>query len=291
MKKTIRYIFISVVALLILVSIIISIYFACESSGQDANIYTIISGWISGIATLIIGLLTLWLTNKIDKESSRKDALRDKEMKEQYENQLKLTASPIMYFENIELLNFSQAGMLISNNEHVNRLLDKEIDKGEEIISAESGFSFEFVFKTPKPENIENIYVKSLDLYIKKEDSFGDEYKHRFVNYSTNKSANLKYKDNGSLVCHTDLLYLEEDEDDVVRQFDAISGQKNMVVFMVELIASNSLGLSKSYKCGFYFNITDKKKLDYDFTNYKIKIKDNVMWAEEVKINREKNEH
>ena len=89
MKKSTKIILIIISSLLILASIITSIYFACKSNGQNANLYTIISGWISGIATFVIGLLTLWLTNKIDKESKRKDDMRDKELKEQYINQLK----------------------------------------------------------------------------------------------------------------------------------------------------------------------------------------------------------
>lgn len=257
MSKKSKVIIVILTSIFILASIVLSVYFSCKSSGQNTNLFTIISGWISGIATLIIGLLTLWLTYKIDKVSKKSEELRDKEQKEQYINQLKLTASPIIYFEAIELLNFSENGIIISNNEHVNRLLDEEVSR--EVIVADKQFSCEFVFKTPKAENTENIYIKSVDFYIKKLDGFSDEYYHRFVNYSLNKSANLKYKDNGSLVCHTDLLYLDDKDDDILEKLNSVVGKNNIVTFLVDLIASNSLGLSKSYRCGFYFNIVDKE--------------------------------
>lgn len=281
MKKSTKIILIIVSSLLIVASIITSIYFACKSKGQNANLYTIISGWISGVATFVIGLLTLWLTNKIDKESKRKDDMRDKELKEQYINQLKLSANPIIYFENIEKVSFDANNMLISNHEFVNRLLDKEIDK--KVISSTAGLSFELVFKTPKAESVENIYVESIDLIVKDQDNFGQLYTHKFTNYSDNKKANLKYKDNGSLECHADLLLMDNYED-IFGHFDDVVGKNNQIVFMTELIASNSLGLSKKYKCAFYFNLVKKEVGELDFINYEIEMKDNVMWAEEVVV-------
>ena len=261
--------------------IITSIYFAYKSNETNPNMYTIISGWISGIATLIIGILTVWLNFKIDKESKRKDAIRDKEVKEQYVNQLKLNASPIIFFESIENFSLSN-GIIMSDNEFVNRLLDKKPNK--KIISANAGFSFELVFKSPKVENVENIYIESCELYIKSDNNFGNKYSCRFDNYSSNKSANLKYKDNGSLICHTDLLFLEENETTIYEYIKSIIGKKNEIVFMMNLIASNSLGLSKTYRCSFYFKLINEELTEFDGVNYKLEIVNNVMWAEEVKV-------
>lgn len=281
MSKRKKFIIFIVATIITLGLFYISVKCACKSDGVNTNPYTIISGWIGGFSTLIIGFLSLYLTNKIDKMSKQKDLLRDKELKQQYINTLKLNASPIIYFENIEHLNYLENGMIISNNESVNRLLDRESEN--ESITAVGGFSFDLIFKTPKAENVENIHINAIDFYIKKTDGFSNEYKHRFNNYSSNCCTNLKYTDSGCLACHTDLLYLQEDEE-VIDALNNVVGKENMIVLMVELTASNALGLYKNYSCGFYFNISTKTNGKYGITNYNVNMKDNVMWAKEVVV-------
>ncbi len=281
MTKTKKIVFTIIISLFIVGLMVVSIYSACKSSGRNANLYTIISAWISFFATFVIGFLTLWLTYKIDRITKKNDELRDKEQRQQYINQLKLNASPIIYFENIEHLNYLETGMIISNNESVNRLLDRESKNKR--ITAVGGFSFDLIFKTPKPENVENIHINAVDFYIKKTDGLSNEYKHSFNNYSSNCCANLKYTDSGCLACHTDLLYLQDDEE-VIDALNNVVGKENIIVLKVELTASNALGLYKNYSCGFYFNISTKTNGKYGITNYNVNMKDNVMWAKEVVV-------
>ena len=125
MMKTKKIICSIIISLFIVSLIVASIYYAYKSSGQNPNLYTIISGWVSCFATLIIGFFTIWLTYKIDMVSKKNEELRNNEQKQQYINQLKLTANPIIYFENIEMMSYSRNTINISNNEYVNRLLDK----------------------------------------------------------------------------------------------------------------------------------------------------------------------
>ena len=241
------------------------------------------SGWISGIATLIIGILTLWLTNKIDKVSKAKDAQREKELNEQYKNQLKMAVSPTIYFKNIESFNFSNHPIIISNNEFVNRLLDSAVE--EKVISASGYISFELIFNTPKPENVENIFIKNVEFTVKNEDDFKDDARHTFMNYSSNKKANLKYNSSGNLECHTDLLILQEEK--IKELFTAINksvGTNKNVVLVINLTASNSLGVHKDYRCGFYFKLLDKKDLEYGNYKYSVEMVDDFMWVEEVSL-------
>lgn len=263
--------------------IVASIYYAYKSSGQNPNLYTIISGWISCFATLIIGFLTIWLTYKIDMVSKKNEELRNNEQKQQYINQLKLTANPIIYFENIEMMSYSRNTINISNNEYVNRLLDKNPNTNH--IQASSGLFFDIVFKTPKAENVENIYIESINFSIKKQDNFGIIYNHSFINNSKNKKANLKYKENGSLICHTDLLLIEDDSE-FFNYLESVVGKNNQIVLMTELVASNSLGVYKKYSCAFYYNIISKEITERNIINYEIKNVDNVMWVDSVSVNK-----
>lgn len=288
MRKKIFKIVSSIITILLLLLIVtLSIIGAYKSNGANTNLYTIISGWISGIATLIIGILTLWLTNKIDMVSKAKDEQREKELNEQYQNQLKMTANPTIYFNNIKSFHFANHPIIISNNEFVNRLLDKKVEN--KVVSASGYISFELVFNTPKPENVENIFIKNIEFIVKNEDGFKDGIRQVFENYTINKNANLKYNNSGCLECHTDLLILEEDKIEklftVINQ--AVSTNQN-VVLITHLTASNSLGVHKDYRCGFYFKLLDKKDLEFEDYKYSIQMIDNFMWAEEVYFLKDK---
>ena len=283
MRKTKKIICSIIISLFIVSLIVASIYYAYKSSGQNPNLYTIISGWLSCFATLIIGFLTIWLTYKIDMVSKKNEELRNNEQKQQYINQLKLTANPIIYFENIEMMSYSRNTINISNNEYVNRLLDKNPNTNH--IQASSGLFFDIVFKTPKAENVEKIYIESINFSIKKQDNFGIIYDHSFINNSKNKKANLKYKENGSLICHTDLLLIEDDSE-FFNYLESVVGKNNQIVLMTELVASNSLGVYKKYSCAFYYNIISKEINERNIINYEIKNVDNVMWADSVSVNK-----
>ena len=283
MWKTKKIICSIIISLFIASLIVASIYYAYKSSGQNPNLYTIISGWVSCFATLIIGFLTIWLTYKIDMVSKKNEELRNNEQKQQYINQLKLTANPIIYFENIEMMSYSRNTINISNNEYVNRLLDKNPNTNH--IQASSGLFFDIVFKTPKAENVENIYIESINFSIKKQDNFGIIYNHSFINNSKNKKANLKYKENGSLICHTDLLLIEDDSE-FFNYLESVVGKNNQIVLMTELVASNSLGVYKKYSCAFYYNIISKEITERNIINYEIKNVDNVMWVDSVSVNK-----
>ena len=44
------------------------------------------------------------------------------------------------------------------------------------------------------------------------------------------------------------------------------------------------MGLSKTYRCSFYFKLINAELTEFDGVNYELEIVNNVMWAEEVKV-------
>lgn len=55
-RKTKIYFIIAATILLMIVNIVLSIIFRGDSG---ANIFTTISGWVSGVATIVLGLIAL----------------------------------------------------------------------------------------------------------------------------------------------------------------------------------------------------------------------------------------
>lgn len=257
---------------------------ACVCTKCNSNVFTVVSAIIGAVSSIYIGYATINLTKKINDISQHRDKEKEKELKEQYANQLKLTANPIIYFDSIDRFNISSNLIVVTDKELVNRLTDIKFS-GENHVS-NGRISMELNFSSPKPESVENIYIKDVRLIIKKEDPMDEAGSVLFINNSTNNSAKLKYKNNGVLECHMDLLVTEEETfDELITMIDECYESKNMVVLLVNLTASNSLNVSKDYECGFYFTLESKLDLKYDTTNFKLKIEDYVMWFDSVKIN------
>lgn len=69
-QKNLGLIFISIIVVLLIVGCTVNIIFACKS-GDNANIFTTIGGWIGFLATAGVGVITLLQNRKYEQRTSR----------------------------------------------------------------------------------------------------------------------------------------------------------------------------------------------------------------------------
>ena len=109
-RKTKIYFIIAATILLMIVNLVLSIIFRGDSG---ANIFTTISGWVSGVATIVLGLIALWVNARYKNEndiylekqsdlqwkSDEKETidLYRRQMLETYNSFLKLNFADILY--------------------------------------------------------------------------------------------------------------------------------------------------------------------------------------------------
>lgn len=109
-RKTKIYFLITATILVMIVNLTLSIIFRGDSG---ANIFTTISGWVSGVATIVLGLIALWVNAQyknendiyLEKQSALQWKLDEKEtidlyrrqMLETYNSFLKLNFADILY--------------------------------------------------------------------------------------------------------------------------------------------------------------------------------------------------
>lgn len=69
--KVIKFILICAIILGI-VAFILNIVYAFKSQNREANIYTAISGWVSGISTIILGVIAFYVNSKYKKDEDER---------------------------------------------------------------------------------------------------------------------------------------------------------------------------------------------------------------------------
>lgn len=258
----------------------------------NSNTATIVSGSLGFLATMIIGILTYALTKKIDSENKRLENLRnkerksleklqDREKKEQYVNDLKLKANPVIFYKNIHAVLISKTTYLISTNESINRLINIPVAPDEKIITMSGSFSFLLEFNSPRTDCVERITVKNCSLRIRNTEN-RTVYKcsEVFVNPSFNQGSNIRYSGDGNLLCYVELLFSEEkDLVELQKQCDAIINSNNYIVLQMEIVASNSFGLYKEYNdCEFKFIIKNLSHGPNRKVLYEIGVGEHCMW-------------
>ncbi len=121
MNKNKKYVPLIIVSIILMViNIVLSIIFRGASG---ANIFTTISGWISGIATIILGSITLWVNAQYKKEN---DVYLEKQNELLWKNELK---DSIELYRN-QVLNIYKSFLQLNFTDLLYQLARKE-DKPE----------------------------------------------------------------------------------------------------------------------------------------------------------------
>ena len=293
MKKTIQAsrktkIIVSIIVALILVGLFVfTLCFSYNSDGANSNFFTIISGWISFIATTLIGGLTIYLTIRIERESKRKDELRRNELKEEYVNDLKLKANPVLSVKEIKNFSFFLNDYKYESSKFKdmnNFVLDDDIKDKRQIYNVAAFF---LSFNSPKVENIEKIYIKKCKFTSSTSDE-KDEYTITFKNYSSSNKTILSYNDNVTVSVPVYLSFTTKKKRQIfIDNVCSFEKYYKKIQLDINLIASNTLGLSKSYRCLITFIIAPKDRLNQI---YSIKMVSSSMCPDAVKYNIPPNE-
>lgn len=270
-KKKLYFIFI-MCGLACIVNILFSIIYINDAS----NIFTAVSGWISAIATFVVGYISLQYTNEIEK-------IKDKENKKNINNQLKIQTNPVMFFNSIKNFAITECPITIIKEELINRLVSEKFES--ELYTGDNSFSMDLVFTAPKPENIE--VVKIEDVRLSYNEYCGDSWENRetveYYNCSSKMGSNIKYGNLNEISVNLQLINSKNTQNLFKKK---VSNSENYINYslIVNMVCSNSFGVSKRYKCGFKFKITNEKIVEECILLYDVNVFESSVWTDEVKI-------
>lgn len=271
-KKKIWFIFIPCV-----LGCIVNVLFSIIYKDDALNIFTAVSGWISAIATFVVGYISLQYTNEVEK-------VKEKENKKNINNQLKIQTNPVVFFDSIKNFEISYCPITIVKDEVVNRLVSEKFESDD--YTGDNGISMDLVFTAPKPENIEIVKITSAKLIFNEYcgDSWENSEEVKYYNCSTEMDSNVKYGNLNEISVNLQLINSQNTQNLFEKKVSNIGNYINYSL-IIDMICSNSFGVSKKYECCFKFTITKKTLVEGCIFLCDVKLFDSSVWIDEVKIN------
>lgn len=149
----------AVLAVIAVCSFIINIVLSCVYSNSNANIFTAISGWVSGVATFFVGIIAYKQSKQYTYENKRREYLDRVEMERR--------DLVLEFFEVVRYNQYSDALIVLCNSFRVNTKLTQHYDYNFKVSELRDKLiSYRNVIQTYSfiPNSIISLYNKTTDM-------------------------------------------------------------------------------------------------------------------------------